>query len=348
MKALFRLIERIGHASIPVLLLGETGSGKEVVAEWVHGCSKRAGRPFLRINCAGLTEAVVESELFGHERGAFTGATQAHRGLFEAADGGTLLLDELAELPLRTQAKLLRVLEAGEFTRLGSNQTRRVSVRFIAATHRPLPELVASGAFRSDLYYRLNGARLEIPPLRERRQEIVPLAQYFLQRLVGASGAPHARLHPSAEHALLGHHWPGNVRELRNVVEYAAALCTDGLIHATLLDLEYSVGFEREAAFNLRAPSSTRVGTLTPAARGHLRQMLKSFERQCIDAALLRSEGNQTRAALELGISRRALTNKLTEHGIGRPRKSSPPHPSTGPALTAPVLAWQKGAERGL
>lgn len=329
MKALFKLIERVAQASIPVLLMGETGSGKEVVAEWVHGCSRLAARPFLRINCAGLTEAVVESELFGHERGAFTGATQAHRGLFEAADGGTLLLDELAELPLRTQAKLLRVLEAGELTRLGSNQTRRVSVRFIAATHRPLPELVAAGAFRSDLYYRLNGARLEIPPLRERRQEIVPLAQHFLRRLAAASGAAPLGLHASAEQALVAHRWPGNVRELRNVVEYAAALCTEGVIRAEHLDLETASSGEPPA-------SSGTAATAPPhgeAPVGRLRQTLKSFERQCIEAALVRSLGNQTLAARELGISRRSLTNKLTEHGIGRPRKSLPPE---APRVTRP------------
>ncbi len=315
MKDLLRLIERIGRSAIPVLLLGESGAGKEVVAEWVHSCSRLAERPLLRINCAGLTDSVVESELFGHERGAFTGAVQTQRGLFEAADGGTLLLDEVAELPLRTQAKLLRVLEAGEFSRLGSTQPRKVSIRFIAATHRCLPELVASGAFRLDLYYRLSGARLEIPPLRERREEIVPLARYFLTRLAKRTGETCARLDPGAERALVLHDWPGNVRELRNVVEYAAALSSGGVITADLLELEAGVAAVRESA-----PPPAAASDLTRASEA-LRERLECFERQCIEAALARCQNNQTRAARELGISRRTMTNKLAKHQLERRRQ---------------------------
>jgi DNA-binding NtrC family response regulator len=319
MKDLLRLIERIGHSAIPVLLLGESGVGKEVVAEWVHSCSRLAERPLLRINCAGLTDSVVESELFGHERGAFTGAVQTQRGLFEAADGGTLLLDEVAELPLRTQAKLLRVLEAGEFSRLGSTQPRKVSIRFVAATHRCLPELVASGMFRLDLYYRLSGARLEIPPLRERREEIVPLARHFLTRLAARTGDPCARLDPGAERALALHDWPGNVRELRNVVEYAAALSTGGVITRDLLELEAGVGASR-ASVVPPAPPPAAAGDLTKASEA-LRERLECFERQCIEAALTRCQNNQTRAARELGISRRTMTNKLAKHQLERRRQ---------------------------
>jgi len=320
MNDLLRLIERIGHSVIPVLLLGESGAGKEVVAEWVHAFSRLAARPLLRINCAGLTDSVVESELFGHERGAFTGAVQAHRGLFEAADGGTLLLDEVAELPLRTQAKLLRVLEAGEFSRLGSTQPRKVDIRFIAATHRPLSELVASGEFRLDLYYRLSGARLEIPPLRERREEIVPLARHFLSRLATRTGEASARLAPGAERALTQHDWPGNVRELRNVVEYAAALCSDGIIGAELLELETGVGPSRDSARPAAPSPGASPGNLGKAGEA-LREQLESFERECIEAALARCHNNQTRAARELGISRRTMTNKLAKHQLERPRQ---------------------------
>ncbi|MEY4547906.1 MAG: hypothetical protein RL685_4101 [Pseudomonadota bacterium] len=320
MQALYALIERIGHSTIPVVLLGETGSGKEVVAEWVHRCSPLSAAPFLRINCAGLSESIVESELFGHERGAFTGATSTQHGLFESADGGTLMLDELAELPLRTQAKLLRVLECGEFCRLGSTVVRQARVRFIAATHRALLELVESGAFRRDLYYRLSGARLYIPPLRERPQEIVPLAKHFLARAAAASGRS-LQLGACAERALQSHAWPGNVRELRNAIEYAAALCGTALIDEQLLDLRPAL---EVASVAKRAPQTpAAVACAGAVAHGSLRQQLKHFERACIQSALARCGGNQTLAARELRISRRALVNKLTEHALDRPRKPS-------------------------
>jgi DNA-binding NtrC family response regulator len=317
MRELHHIAAEIRKSLIPVLLLGETGSGKEVLAEHIHARSIRGRRPFIRINCAGLSESVVESELFGHERGAFTGALQSHRGIFELAHGGSLMLDEVAELPLRTQAKLLRVLESGEFTRLGGSESRRADVRIISATHRGLPELMASGQFRSDLYYRLAGAELIIPPLRERRQEIVALATHFLERSTTALGHGPARLDATAEAALLAHDWPGNVRELRNVIEYAAARCFDGIVRGELLDIRRPHlvrAATRCSGTDLDAPWPT------PSAR--LREQLEAFERQCIRAALARCRDNQTRAARELGISRRALTKKLTKHGFERPRST--------------------------
>jgi transcriptional regulator with GAF, ATPase, and Fis domain len=329
MRRIFSLIRRLGQSSIPILLLGETGAGKEVVADWVHRSSHLGARPLLKINCAGLSESVVDSELFGHERGAFTGAVQASRGLFECADGGTLFLDELAELPLRTQAKLLRVLETGEFCRLGSTQQRKSSIRLIAATHRDLPGLIERGEFRRDLYFRLNGATIVIPPLRERPLEIVPLARHFLRRASRLLGGAERLLDASAERALTEYLWPGNVRELRNVIDCAAALSSEGLIGAPLLTLGRPLhsappclasGILGGGAFRGN-PTDSAVASGVALLRGEI----QSFERAQIVSALEHSHGNQTQAAKLLGISRRTLTNKLNAYGIERPRKARAP-----------------------
>jgi len=321
MRRIFQLIERIGSSPISLLLLGETGSGKEVVADWAHRCSLLAERPLVPINCAGLTESVIESELFGHERGAFTGAVQAHRGLFEVADGGTLFLDEVAELPLRTQAKLLRVLETGEFTRLGNSQPRRVKVRLIAATHVDMGRLIQRGAFRQDLYFRLNGATIEIPPLRARRAEIVPLAELFLKRCAAALSRPELRLDPSAAAALIEYTWPGNVRELRNAIDCAVALCQEQTISTDMLMLGRSLHSLVPAALPPLADGRPSVDPETAPRPSDMRAEQAEFERRQIVAALSASSGNQTRAASILRISRRTLTNKLNQHGIERPRK---------------------------
>jgi DNA-binding NtrC family response regulator len=344
MRQIHDLIEAIRNSSIPVLLLGETGCGKEVIAERIHARSMRAAQIFLRINCAGLSESVVESELFGHERGAFTGAVQAQRGVFESAHGGTLMLDEVAELPLRTQAKLLRVLESGEFSRLGSCESRRADVRIIAATHRGLHELMERGQFRRDLYYRLAGAELHIPPLRERRHEVLELARHFLERLAPAS-ARAVRLDATAEAALLTHDWPGNVRELRNVIEYAVARCTDGVVRSELIELRRGppqapgsspaaaspAAGSSPAASSAAAPSGAAPSTSPSAPSAGLRAKLERFERECICEALARAGQNQTRAARALGISRRALTEKLAKYAIERPRSQRPARPSALP-----------------
>jgi DNA-binding NtrC family response regulator len=338
MQRIFSLIERLGPATIPILLLGETGSGKEVLADWVHQTSRLRAGPFLKINCAGLSESVVESELFGHERGAFTGAVQQHRGVFETADGGTLFLDEVAELPQRTQAKLLRVLESGEICRLGSTTVRKVAVRLVAATHRELPALAERGEFRRDLFFRLNGATIEIPPLRRRHVDILPLARLFLERAAQLLGRPGLMLDTSALQALLEHEWPGNVRELRNVMDRAAALCEGALVRADALGLgarRASIGEASDvgaASIAPAAPSAPPAALQSPAAlnpRGalsaDLRAAVLGFERGRILAALAESDGNQTEAARLLGISRRTLTNKLNLHGVARPRKLSDP-----------------------
>jgi two-component system response regulator AtoC len=327
MQQIVRVLRQLGTTTLPLLILGETGSGKEVVADWAHRFSALGARPLVKTNCAGLTDSVVESELFGHERGAFTGALQTHRGLFEAADGGTLFLDELGELPLRTQAKLLRVIETGEFCRLGSTQTRRVKVRFIAATHRDLKLRMERGDFRSDLYFRLNGVCLVVPPLRQRREEVLPLASVFLRRAAAALCRPHLQLGATACQRLLAHDWPGNVRELRNVIECAAALCRGDVIESE--DLDAAAPLHADASPSLRpshGPDECRFDAALPhepsTSGARLRHQVLDFERARISQAIAQSHGNQTAAARLLGISRRTLTNKLNHHGLSRPRKT--------------------------
>jgi two-component system response regulator AtoC len=339
MQRIIGVLRQLSATSIPLLLLGETGSGKEVVADWAHQLSALADRPMIKTNCAGLTDSVVESELFGHERGAFTGALQMHRGLFEVADGGTLFLDELGELPLRTQAKLLRVIETGEFCRLGSTQTRKVRVRFIAATHRDLRSRMERGEFRNDLYFRLNGATIIVPPLRQRRDEVLPLAAMFLERAALNLGRPQLQLDDAARRVLLEYEWPGNVRELRNVIECAAALSSGNIIGSQDLGGAAPLGSGEVASASVRGdgvlPGEGRWSdggrqTATPAF-GHepagrasgaqLRDQVLDFERARICQAIEQSHGNQTEAAKRLGICRRTLTNKLNVHGVARPRK---------------------------
>ena len=220
----FRLVERIADTALSVVFLGETGVGKEVCAERLHRLSPRANAPFVRLNCAALSETLLDSELFGHERGAFTGASADKVGLLESASGGTVFLDEIGDMPLATQVKLLRVLESKEVVRVGSVRPRRIDVRVVSATHRDLPELITEGRFREDLYYRLNGISVIVPPLRERVADISPLARHFAARFARKGTKP-LELAEDAVAALEAQTWPGNVRELRNVVERAVALC---------------------------------------------------------------------------------------------------------------------------
>ena len=318
MRGIYDLIERVAVTPISVLLLGETGSGKEVLADFVHRSSPRASRAFVKINCAGLTEAVVESELFGHERGAFTGALSTHEGLFEVADGGTLFLDEIAELPLATQAKLLRVLETGEFMRVGATRARRSSFRVVAATHRNLKESVQKGAFRQDLFFRLAGLSVDIPPLRERRAELLALATMWLRRMAAQLGRPVLEMGESARQALLAHPWPGNVRELRNVMERCAAIVAGRRLEAEDLMLPRTGPVACASPLPAASGPSVMGGA---ASRTALRHELIAFERCRILSVLEHTRGNQTQAAKLLGVSRRTLTNKLSSHGIARPRK---------------------------
>ncbi|HEY2514967.1 MAG TPA: sigma-54 dependent transcriptional regulator [Polyangiaceae bacterium] len=318
MEALIAEVDLFAASELPVLVLGETGVGKEVIGERIHRSSRRADGPLVKLNCASLTETVVESELFGHEKGAFTGAVTRRVGVFESADGGTLFLDELGELSLRTQAKLLRTLESGELVPVGGCRARRVDVRIVGATHRDLEQLVAEGLFREDLYFRLGGAILRIPPLRQRTSEIVPLAESFADRAARRSGIPTPRLTQPACDRLLAHDWPGNVRELRLVMERAVILARGGSVTPAHLDF-----CGRRPALRVLEPVSPACPEPPPSGELPIamRDQVKTFERERILAALQQTGGNQTRAACLLGISRRTLTNKLNRYGLERPRK---------------------------
>jgi transcriptional regulator with AAA-type ATPase domain len=318
MARVHRLVELVARGRLSVLLLGETGAGKEVMAERIHRSSPRSERPFVRIHCAALPETLLESELFGHERGAFTGATQTKVGLLETADGGTLLLDEVGELPLVTQAKLLRVLETREILRLGAVKSSIVDVRFIAATNRDLEELIEQGKFRRDLYYRLNGISIAIPPLRERIDEIPTLAQQFIAQACREMGWPMAKISADAMAVLASHAWPGNVRELRNAMERAVMLSGGRDIQVAHV-AQTSPSKRPTSAASVPKASST-----LPPSKADLRAELAALEKQRIVEALQASGGNQRRAAEILGISRRTLLARLDEHDIPRPRKKAP------------------------
>jgi transcriptional regulator with PAS, ATPase and Fis domain len=313
MRRMFAVLDQIAPTPLPILLLGETGSGKEVAAEWVHRQSGRPPDRFLRLNCSALSESVVESELFGHERGAFTGAVAARPGIFEAAHEGTLFLDEIAELSPRIQAKLLRVLESGEIIRVGSTQARRVDVRLIAATHRDLPSLIQSGHFREDLYFRLNGMTLHIPRLRDRPSEILPIAMLFVRKAALRLKRDQPALGEKAVTVLMQHPWPGNIRELRNVIERAVATCSGNTLQPENLMLGPTAPHIPKQVVVVRNDPP-------PSSRG-VRSELRAFERNRILEALARTGGNQTRAAALLRVSRRTLTNKLNAYAIDRPRK---------------------------
>ena len=305
MVEVFRLARRLAGVQTTALILGETGVGKEVIAEQIHRWSSRASGPFVRLNCAALPESLLESELFGHERGAFTGAERRKAGYFEAAHGGTLFLDEVGELPLSTQVKLLNVLENRHVRRLGGTEDIAVDTRVIAATHRDLEKEVKRGGFREDLFYRLSAFTLRVPPLRERRVEVELLAEMFTREFARRAGVATPTISAAATVALSGHSWPGNVRELRNAIERAVVVAERGVI-----DVEH-------------LPESLRADTLddeTTASGGPLSmdERLASVEKQALEEALAAEGGNQTRAAKRLGMSRSALIHRMKKHGLGR------------------------------
>ena len=307
MRALHALVKKVAAGDISVLLLGETGVGKEVFAEAIHAASPRAGKPFQKFNCAAFTETLLESELFGHEKGAFTGAVKAKIGLIESANGGSVLLDEVGEMPLSTQVKLLRVLEAREVMRVGDTKPRPIDVRFIAATHRDLEARVAKGDFRQDLYFRLNGISLVIPPLRERIAELESLAKHFIARAAKQFGkSPEPQLTPESLALLQNYAWPGNLRELRNMLERAVLLANDRMIGPDDLPLD------KLTATPLIKPAGEAQTVVAPDVEG---------ERAKVIAALELHGGNQTLAARALGISRRTMLNRLDAYAIPRPRK---------------------------
>ena len=306
MQELFGMIRRLAPHVRTALVTGETGTGKELVARALHSTGPRRDRRFVTVNCSAVVETLFENELFGHMRGAFTGAAENKPGLFELADGGTIFLDEIGELPATVQAKLLRVLELGEVHRIGSLEPRRVNVHVIAATNRDLRAEVTAGRFRSDLYYRLNIVEVALPPLRERREDIPYLTAAFVQQTSERLQKPVSGLTPGAERLLSAGHWEGNVRELRNVLERACILVDDEIIS------------ERELVVSM--PSSSVVSAAAPAnsalrsAQSSIvpdRDLLVTVERDHIQRALVRAGGNKKAAAKMLGLSRRALYRRL-------------------------------------
>jgi DNA-binding NtrC family response regulator len=327
MQRVMQLAERAAAGTINVLIVGETGAGKEVLAERVHRMSPRADKPFLCLNCASLSEHLLESELFGHERGAFTGATDAKPGLLETAPGGTVFLDEIGEMPLLLQAKLLRVLETRLVTRVGGLKPKAIDVRFVAATNRNLEEEVAAGRFRRDLYFRLNGMTLHIPPLRARRGEIAPLAAIFLAHFSEPTGRPAPQLSDEALVMLESYVWPGNVRELRNMMERAVLLCTgDEILPEHLLLESMSAAMAPAADPTLPQPdlytrSTSPAGMQAPAGAAPAPLGDPEEERERILRVLAECGGNQSRAAKVLGIARSTLVLRLNEYQVPRPRK---------------------------
>ena len=299
-----RLLERVGTiaaSEAPVLIHGESGVGKELVARTLHRRSSRKAGAFVAVNCAAFPESLLEAELFGHERGAFTGAVRRRDGRFKAADGGTLLLDEIAEIPLPAQAKLLRVLQEGAIEPLGTNESVQVDVRVISATHRDLKERIANGLFREDLYYRLNVLDLTIPPLRERRADLPLLVEHFLRRATPEGKEP-SRIAPRAWAALYEHSYPGNVRELAHAVQHAVVLARGGEIDMQHLPRDIS---------GVVPAREQRAGELQPLALA-----LREFEKIYLVRALAAAGGKKTAAARLLGISRKTLWEKLRAHGL--------------------------------
>jgi Nif-specific regulatory protein len=299
MRSLHALIRKVAATNTPVLLLGESGTGKELAAAALHARSPRSGAPFVRFNCAAIPETLAESEMFGHERGAFTGADTRRRGRFEEAHGGTLFMDEVGELSPTVQAKLLRALQEGEFERVGGSETIKVDVRIIAATNRDLAALVREGRFREDLYYRLNVFPIHMPPLRDRDSDILLLADHFVKKFSKMNPKPVRRISTPAIDALMSYHWPGNVRELENVIKRAIILSDDGVIHA----------YHLPPTLQSAESSGTRY-------RGGLEERLAAVELELIVDALKASRGNMAAAARELGITERVMALRVKNHGI--------------------------------
>jgi DNA-binding NtrC family response regulator len=300
MQEVLGLVERVAPSSATVLIRGESGTGKELIARALHFNSPRAAGPLVTLNCAALPEQLLESELFGHERGAFTGAVAQRKGRFEQADGGSLFLDEIGDLSPSLQVKLLRVLQERQFDRVGGSKTLAVDVRVIAATNKDLEAAMRAGTFREDLYYRLNVVTIQIPPLRERREDIPPLLEHFLRKFTAKNRRMVTGFTAAARDALLKYDYPGNVRELENLIERAVLLC-----RGSVIDLEDLPATAR--------PGEKEAGAVPP---GPLPDVLASLERQALRAALERHGGVQTRAAAELGIGERVLRYKMKKHGL--------------------------------
>ena len=327
MQEIYRVLARLMATDLTVMIAGESGTGKELVARALHDYGKRKLGPFVAVNMAAIPRELIESELFGHEKGAFTGATQRHAGRFEQSRGGTLFLDEIGDMPLEAQTRLLRVLQEGEYTTIGGRERLRADVRIVAATHRDLRQLVRQGLFREDLFYRLNVVPLRLPPLRERSEDIPELVAHFLAR-VAEEGLPHKTLEPAAIERLRQHRWPGNVRELENLVRRLCALHSDEVISVATIDQEL---LESPEARSDRPSSGSE--TLGDAIERHLRRyfgahgnglppvglyerVLLELERPLLTLTLAATRGNQIRAAQVLGLNRNTLRKKVRELDI--------------------------------
>ena len=303
MREVITRLKQVAPSEIPVLITGESGTGKELVAQALHNNSKRSKKPFVPLNCAGLSESILEDELFGHVRGAFTGADKDRQGRFEYADGGTLFLDEVGDMPLVMQAKLLRVLESGEVVRLGANETRHVDVRLVSATNHNVEDLVKSGGFREDLYFRIKGVAIHLPPLRERREDIPLLAQHFVAKFSQQMDKPTLHIAEDAMMRLVQHDWPGNVRQMINAVQNTVILCDGDKIEPRHLPPEITGG----------------TGDRAGAAGGNFTgggMSLDQLEKQAIRESLRITGGNREQAAKMLGIGERTLYRKLKEYGL--------------------------------
>lgn len=311
MRELFSQMERAARAAIDVLIQGETGTGKELIAREIHKLSPRADGPFIAVNTAAIAESLAESELFGHQRGAFTGADADRQGVFEQAHGGTLFLDEIGDMPLPTQTKILRVLQERVVQPVGSSRRLEVDVRVLTATHQDLPQAIQAGHFREDLYYRIRGVELRVPALRYRREDIILLAEYFLQRLPDLHDGAKPRLSTAAIDRLLVHPWPGNVRELGQMITAAAAMAAGDEIQPADLNLPAP---DRSAAVWSDQMSELEDLPLTDAKN----RLVESFERRAIRSALDRHDGNISAAARQLGIHRQSLQQKMAQWDIRR------------------------------
>ncbi len=304
MQEIFEVVQQVAPARASVLVLGESGTGKELIAKAIHNLSPRAKQPLVTVHCAALSPTLLESELFGHEKGAFTGAHERRIGRFEQANGGTLFLDEIGEIDQAIQVKLLRFLGERTFERVGSNKTLTADVRLIAATNRNLEEQVSKGDFREDLFFRLRVVEMRLPPLRDRGTDVIMLAKAFLKEFSDENGKPIEGLHPDAVEALLNHPWPGNVRELRTAIEHSVVLCRDDTI--TLQDLPPSI----------RGESSTVVHPDAKEVLAKKNLTVEDAEKALIIRALKEFDGNRTKAAKKIGMSRRTLHRKLHTYNL--------------------------------
>jgi DNA-binding NtrC family response regulator len=325
MQQVFKMIGRVSHSDAPVMITGESGSGKELVARAIHHYGNRSTQPFIAINCAAIPENLLESELFGHEKGAFTGAAAMRIGRFEQSNGGTLFLDEIGEMPFPVQSKILRVLQEGEFSRVGGNAVIKTDVRIIAATNKTLEQEVAKKQFREDLFYRLNVVRIHLPPLRLRREDIRLLAEYFLKKIATHKHLPQLTLSAEAIKVLEEYPWPGNVRELENTIQRACVLASSDV----LLPKDIPLGFANQPEDSVEsAPQvsgavggkptlETAVETLLDAASADSRlQLLPWLEREFTVFAMKRTKGNQVKAAKLLGVTRATLRKRIERYGI--------------------------------